>query len=584
MPSTLPPSESINRRFRYFAAMLYLLVVALVLALFAMQWKGYRDAREAKKEFNVLSAALGAMADVSSERRPTYAVSVLGEPEPQPWVLALKTARQATDARMLALEAALRDPECGNCAAHMPAWEHAHEQLVAARENLDAIIHKPRTDEALLDGFARLSSVIPRLSSIAEIGALGVVRQNADVQSYLLVARLSGLLREQAGMIVSQFGPAIVSRRALSDKELFGIARTLGRIEQLRSLLQPSIRVLPSRLQADYAELDQRYFGDALAMLERVRQQVGHPDGLPESPIELTETYGAYITPINQFRDDALVLAGKTIDGSLRRHVIYLIASGTLAAVLTAMLLLIIWRFRERIIQPVAEARRFILAIASGDATAELPREHYGNEMQELFSALNVLKQNDAKRVQLELERQRLIDELQTMAETDALTGLLNRRALESRARVLLADQRGSDSVIALMMLDIDRFKRVNDTYGHESGDKALVMLAAVCRDTVRADDIVARFGGEEFVILLRVQSPEVAHALAERLRLRLHDETVVATDGQSFGFTVSIGLACARREAGKEIDMEALFREADALLYRAKQNGRDRTEAAPTA
>ncbi|MCT7004799.1 hypothetical protein M1709_25070, partial [Salmonella enterica subsp. enterica serovar Carrau] len=77
---------------------------------------------------------------------------------------------------------------------------------------------------------------------------------------------------------------------------------------------------------------------------------------------------------------------------SLRQHVVYLIASGIFAAVLTGMLMFLIWRFRERIIQPVAEARRFILAIASGNLSAVLPRKRYSSEVQELFSALIVLK------------------------------------------------------------------------------------------------------------------------------------------------------------------------------------------------
>lgn len=480
------------------------------------------------------------------------------------------------------LVAALRDPDCRNCALFLPSWETANAQLVSARRNMDGLTHRPRTDDDIIDALARLSAVVPQLSSITEIGSLGIVRENADVQAYLLVARLSGLLRERAGMIVSLFTPAVVSRRAMTDKELNEVARTLGQIDQLHQLLHPSIHVLPASLQSDFTELDRRYFGDGLALIDRVRQQAKRPGGVEAQPLQLSELYVPLVAPINRFRDDALVLAGKTIDHSLHQHLLYLIASGIFAVLLTGMLLLIMWRFREKIMQPVAEARRFILAMASGQASATLPPNNYSSELQELFSALNVLKKNDDKRMQLERERKRLIGELQVMAETDALTGLFNRRALESRARVLFADQRHSDPVIALMLLDIDHFKRVNDTWGHDSGDKALVTLADVCRDTVRTDDIVARFGGEEFVILLRVQSPGQAQALAERLRLRIKDEAMTAADGQSFRVTISIGVAFARHASGVSIDIDELMREADTLLYRAKESGRDRVECAP--
>lgn len=584
MPTEAPSSESINRRFRYIVTTLYLVVVGLVLWLFCTQWRGYWDAYEAEKEFIAVQAALRAMADVSSERRPTFAVLVADDSAPADPLDAMAAARRETDARLDKLGAALRDPDCRHCAALVPQWERTRKQLTEARQHLDTLRGQARdeqTDAAMLDGFSRLADAIPQLSSIAETGAMGVIRENADVQSYLLVARLSALLREHAGMLVSQFAPALISRRALTEQETFDVARTLGKIDQLRLLMEPSIRVLPPLLRSDYADIDRRYFGDALTLIDHLQQSAQRSSGPDELPLKVSEQYGPLITPINRFRDDALALTQTTIRDSLRWHLIYLVASGIFAALLTGLLLLMIWRFRERIIRPFVEARRVILAIASGNPSVSLPRKQYAGEVRELFSALRVLKDNDVRRLKLEKERKRLIDELKTMAETDTLTGLLNRRAFESRSRQLLADKRSGDPVVALLLMDIDHFKRVNDTYGHESGDKALILMAAVCRETVRSDDIVARFGGEEFVVLLRVQQPQQAHALAEQLRLRLHDEETTSADGQTFGFTVSIGVAFARHDQGESVDVESLLREADTLLYRAKQGGRDRVEAA---
>lgn len=540
---------------------------------------GLSDAHEAQKQFSVVQAALHAMADVSKERRPAVAVLMLEESEAAKWRDVLDSARRMTDRQMDELGAALRDPDCDQCATIAPAWDGVRAQLVQARQGLDAMQHTAHSDTEIVNGFNRIVKVIPRLSSIAQTGATGVIRENADVQSYLLVARLSGLLREQAGLVAQQFAPALVKHRPLTEQEALEIAASLGKIEQLRQLLVPSVRVLPPELLQDYAELERRYYGDAVALLNQLRQEAAVASGSKFTLMELSDQYGPLVAPIDRFRDDALTLASDTIDKSLHRHLLYLLASGVLAVALTALLVVMIWRFREKVIRPFSEAQQFILAVASGDTAAEIPHGHYGSEVQDLFAALNVLKQNDLKRHQLEHERNRLIRELQTMAETDPLTGLLNRRAFESRARVLLADKRGSDPLVALMMLDIDFFKRVNDTYGHESGDKALVALATLCRETVRADDIVARFGGEEFVILLRVQAAQHAQALAEKLCQQLRVQTITATDGQPFGFTVSIGIAFAQRLAGAKLQVDALLREADALLYRAKSNGRDRIE-----
>jgi diguanylate cyclase (GGDEF)-like protein len=579
MPAPAPHHESVNRRFRYIVVTLYLMVVGVMVWQFALQWRGYRDAREAQKQFSVVQAALHAMADVSRERRPAVAVLMLEESESARWRNVLDTARRMTDRQMDELGAALRDPDCNQCATIAPSWDGVRAQLVQARQGLDAMQHVAHTDGDLVNGFNQIVRVIPRLSSIAQTGATGVIRENADVQSYLLVARLSGLLREQAGLVAQQFAPSLVKHRPLTEQETLEITASLGKIEQLRQLLVPSVRVLPPELLLDYAELERRYYGDAVALLQQLRQEAADASGSKFTLMELSDQYGPLVAPIDRFRDDALALASETIDKSLQRHLLYLLASGLLAVALTALLVVMIWRFREKVIRPFSEAQQFILAIASGDTTAEIPGGRYGSEVQDLFAALNVLKQNDLKRHQLEHERNRLIRELQTMAETDPLTGLLNRRAFESRARVLLADKRGSDPVVALMMLDIDFFKRVNDTYGHESGDKALVALATLCRETVRADDIVARFGGEEFVILLRVQAAQHARVLAEKLSEQLRAQTVTATDGQPFGFTVSIGIAFAQRVAGATLQVDALLREADALLYRAKSNGRNRIE-----
>lgn len=578
-----PTGESINRRFRYIATTLYVVVVGLLLWQFALQWRGYWDAHEAQKQFRVVKAALSAMGEVSSERRPAVAVLMFEGPEPQRWFTVLESARHVTDQRMEELGEALRDPGCKYCGAQTDSWERARIELAQARQQLDAMQHATHTDEEIVSGFNRIVGVIPRLSSIAQTSATGVIRENVDVQSYLLVARLSGLLREQAGLIAQQFAPSLVRHRPLTEQETLDIAGTMGKIEQLRQLLAPSVRMLSPELLEDYADLQKRYYGEALGFLNDLRQQAEHPAGSDTTLMQLSDRYGPLVLPIDRFRDHALALAGATIDKSLRWHLIYLIASGVFALALTVFLLVMVWRFGEKVIRPFYEARRFVLAVASGDTAAKLPDKHYGSEVQDLFAALDVLKENDLKRRHLEQERNRLIGELQTMAETDPLTGLLNRRAFESRARVLLSDKRSYDPIVALMMLDIDFFKRVNDTYGHDSGDKALVTLAKLCRETVRSEDIVARFGGEEFVILLRVNARAQAQTLAETLCQRLRETTVTSTDGEVFGFTVSVGIAFGERASGGALHIDELLRDADTLLYRAKSNGRDRIEVEPS-
>ncbi len=163
-------------------------------------------------------------------------------------------------------------------------------------------------------------------------------------------------------------------------------------------------------------------------------------------------------------------------------------------------------------------------------------------------------------------------------AERDALTGLYNRRAFDRRlANEEIRFERYRHP-LALLILDIDHFKAVNDTHGHEAGDQVLRSVADILANAVRDVDIVARFGGEEFVALLPETSLPAAVDVAERLRAAVED-TVVAWRGSSIPVRASIGVsACPECVSGTD----ELMRSADAALYLAKTEGRNRVAAAP--
>jgi diguanylate cyclase (GGDEF)-like protein len=158
---------------------------------------------------------------------------------------------------------------------------------------------------------------------------------------------------------------------------------------------------------------------------------------------------------------------------------------------------------------------------------------------------------------------------LQQEALTDALTALPNRRALQQRMQVLMA--RGPGQAWCVALADIDHFKRVNDTWGHEAGDRVLREVAQCLAGSVRPQDMVARLGGEEFVLLLdRVQAQD-AMSVVHRIRQRLVDAHIVpAVDAT--GVTASFGVACWREGQ----DAESLLREADSGTYAAKSAGRN--------
>jgi len=160
-------------------------------------------------------------------------------------------------------------------------------------------------------------------------------------------------------------------------------------------------------------------------------------------------------------------------------------------------------------------------------------------------------------------------------ASTDALTGLPNRRYFDEFVGLLARRRRAGDAA-GILMVDIDKFKVLNDTYGHSVGDDVLRAVAGAIVSAVREDDVPARFGGEEFVVLLRNPDPGVAVEVGERIRA-----AVRGLDLRRFGVphvSVSVGVAVA---AEPEESIEALIETADRALYRAKRTGRDRVVAA---
>lgn len=176
-----------------------------------------------------------------------------------------------------------------------------------------------------------------------------------------------------------------------------------------------------------------------------------------------------------------------------------------------------------------------------------------------------------------QLETQRA--ELETLATRDPLTGLFNRREFVHQAEDELARAQRHGTALSLLMVDLDHFKSINDQFGHPTGDEVLRHVAQLMVHAVRQTDRVARFGGEEFVLLLPDTTETEALHLAEKLRHKLAGTPV---PGRGIFVTASIGLAC--RSAGSTLTLDTLLQHTDQAMYQAKHQGRNRTVVADMA
>ena len=187
-------------------------------------------------------------------------------------------------------------------------------------------------------------------------------------------------------------------------------------------------------------------------------------------------------------------------------------------------------------------------------------------------------------RVQAALRTKRLQDKLResnalldAVSRTDVTTGLYNRRHLEERINELGAGVSRYSRSIGLVLVDIDCFKKVNDTHGHEMGDEVLKRVAKSIANTVRSTDTVGRWGGEEFLVIMSYADTQAANSLGERIRAAVEKASCVAADGSQVCVTVSVGCSSGATDPAR------LLKSADVALYEAKAQGRNRVVMVPT-
>ncbi|MFK7957620.1 MAG: diguanylate cyclase, partial [Lysobacterales bacterium] len=252
------------------------------------------------------------------------------------------------------------------------------------------------------------------------------------------------------------------------------------------------------------------------------------------------------------------------------------IISGSLMIIMA----MIAYLFSTRTLAPLRRLTEGASEVASGDLNVRI-KVRGKDEISYLTRVFNnMVERLEHGRQQVEKTSQTLRQQnrsLKVLSNTDSLTGLYNRQHLTNRLERLLSASEEGRTPFAILMIDLDRFKALNDDYGHVAGDEAIRRIAEHIRDTLRKSDYAARFGGEEFVVLLpKVDAPH-AFELAERLRLAVAS-TPVHFDHHQLRVTASIGVA-SYPEHGRNGDL--LIRRADAALYEAKDQGRNTTVVA---
>jgi len=568
---------SLNRLFWLISLALMLIFLALTARIVSAEWGAYRRGAGSVETVRMVQLTMIAMEKTSMERGPSNAL-MGGELQDLPQLSQkLSVARQQTDTAIAMLLDALRSDTDGRYVPIVRKIESVKHALEPARMNVDRQTNVPRVQRSSEDVTAAVDGMValipPFVTAVADLSTIAI-QADPELLDGLTGMRVASSLREYAGQVGSKFTAPVITQRPLSKNEVIEIGKLYGRIEQLRTLLDIQMRAYKNNAAYNtaLADLDAEYFGKGLPFLGELLQFGLVSGGYQLSTAELAAQYVPPMASILRLRDvvlEDLVREAEIRNLQARNYLVAMIAMVLVAFVFFFVLMYLV---RQRVLAPVLQATKLVTGLAEDNLDVAIPVARHRDEIGDMLRALHVLKARSLERIGLASERETLIEQLQVSSNTDFLTGVLNRRAFFAHSEQQLAVAQRYKRNLALILLDIDHFKHINDDYGHLAGDSILRKAVQMIAQLLRKVDILARYGGEEFIILLPEADLEQGCVVAEKLRVILSQQTFAVDEQRQIAITASFGVSA--RVGGESLDH--MIRLADEALYSAKNGGRN--------
>ncbi len=483
----------------------------------------------------------------------------------------LAAARQRVDTALLQLETVFKD-DPGVYDEHR-LLASAQRRLKSARAAVDHVAAQPHDARRVLEverAISGMFAVVDRLHLLTSAQINALVNADREAAIPAMQGQLLFDLREHGGRLASNVMAPVAVPGAWREEQVRAALQTEGRLLELWRLASSHESVFRSdpELSWHWDMARRQLFGESLPMIEQLIEDGRR--GVPPSwtAAAFTNRYVPTLQSLEALRDGYLSVSIARFERSRNREAMrlaVLVATALGTLVVLGMALRIA---HLQILQPLLQAQQQVIQLASDTPGPEENVTHPLAEMQRLFDAIEVLREKSR-------ERSALTSELRQLAGTDQLTGLLNRRALDE---VVQRRHAGGEASAVVILLDVDRFKAINDGHGHEAGDEVLVQVAQLLRHHLRRSDNIARYGGEEFLVLLADGDLAGGRQLAETLRLALRQMDIALAGGIVLRVTASFGVAKGGTDA---LGWRSLLRAADAAMYQAKAQGRDRVRVA---
>ena len=561
-------SEYLSQKLYIAMSIIILSLCSLSIPLIVKSYRDYNKTNQALTEIQTLQAVADLANKISRERAPANKVMSSNQQDFAQHVLELKLYRLTVDEQMQKTLAVLKHSNLPNL--DLSLFDRLDEALKQGRQQVDAYAALPREqrnaetmDQAILKMFNawdRSHDVLKDVIAVSE-------GKDTAVSNFYVQILLLADLRDQAGRAASNVMAHVAFKQPIPETNL---ARSLQTRKQVMYLWELIDTLQPERDKTEeFKVLHQAVYNEFLAkgllIVERLMNESIYHRPYYLTGTQLTEAIVDKFSTVVELQNYLLKYSvEKAIIEKHKAQNILLTTVGISLISIFAALFTMIYA-RKRVFSPLIQAREILFDLSHSSIrpnpmdTKDQPANVYS-----LFTAIQQLKQTLQQRDALEFR-------LKNIAHLDSLTGVANRYALNEYIK-LLENQPTQFSETCLMVIDIDHFKQVNDVYGHLMGDQVIQFVAEKLKENIRTSDLLVRYGGDEFIVLIENVGMERALKIAEKIRSEIYEaKSVDNVRCPDLKVSISIGVAIGATS------WMALLEKADRALFQAKEQGKNK-------
>lgn len=564
-------SEYLSQKLYIAMSIIILSLCSLSIPLIVKSYRDYNKTNQALTEIQALQAVADLANKISRERAPANKLMSSNQQDFAKHVLKLKLYRLTVDEQMKKTLEVLKHSNLPNL--DLSLVDRLDEALTQGRQQVDAYAALPREqrnaenmDQAILKMFSawdRSHDVLKDVIAVSE-------GKDTAVSNFYVQILLLADLRDQAGRAASNVMAHVAFKQPIPETNL---ARSLQTRRQVMYLWELIDTLQPERDKTEeFKVLHQAVYNEFLAkgllIVERLMNESIYHRPYYLTGTQLTEAIVDKFSTVVELQNYLLKYSvEKAIIEKHKAQNILLTTVGISLISIFAALFTMIYA-RKRVFSPLIQAREILFDLSHSSIRPNpMDTKDQPANMYSLFTAIQQLKQTLQQRDALEFR-------LKNIAHLDSLTGVANRYALNEYIK-LLENQPTQFSETCLMVIDIDHFKQVNDVYGHLMGDQVIQFVAEKLKENIRTSDLLVRYGGDEFIVLIENVGMERALKIAEKIRSEIYEaKSVDNVRCPDLKVSISIGVAIGATS------WMALLEKADRALFQAKEQGKNKVVA----